>query len=321
MNALILNNINQPLDFQEVAPYPTDKKSVWVDIKAAALNHRDLWISKGEYAGIRFPTILGSDGAGVYNGREVIINPSLSWGKKQDAQGRDFSILGLPHNGTFAEKVAVPAKNLVDKPKHLSWEQAAALPLAGVTAWRVLFSRCGLKKGEKVLVSGAGGGVALFVIQFAIAAGAEVWVTSGSNEKIAKAILMGVIGGVNYREDDWDKQLKTQAGGFDIVIDSAAGDQFPKLVGLCNPGGRLGIYGGTQGKINNLAPQVIFWKQVSILGSTMGSDRDFGQMIRFVQNHQIIPVVDSVFALKDGNDALARMKSGAQFGKIVLKVS
>lgn len=319
MKALVLNNINQPLDFQEVDfPFPK-KGEVVVELAASALNHRDVWITKGQYAGIRFPTILGSDGAGWLEGREVIIHPSLNWGRQQAFQGDQYHILGLPVNGTFAEAVAVPRRNVFPKPAHLSLEQAAALPLAGLTAWRAVFSRCRLKKGENVLISGVGGGVALFALQFAVAAGARVWVTSGDDAKIARAVQMGAQGGVNYKTADWDKQLRAQAGGFHVVIDSAAGDQFARLAGLCFSGGRVGIYGGTLGKINGLSPQIVFWKQLSILGSTMGSDQDFKKMLAFVEKNEIVPVIDQVFSLSDGNAALSRMDAGAQFGKIVLR--
>ena len=320
MKALVLNNTNQPLDFQTVENLVGDKKKAVVALKAAALNHRDLWITKGQYAGIKFPTILGSDGAGWLDGDEVVINPSLDWGRNEQFQGPNYRILGLPDHGTFAEQVLVPRSNIHPKPKHLTMEQAAALPLAGLTAWRVLHSRCKVKKGERVLVSGIGGGVALFVLQFAVKAGAEVWVTSGTDEKIQKAMAMGAKGGVNYRTENWHKILQKDASGFDVIIDSAAGDQFAQLASLCNLGARIGIYGGTLGKINGLSPQIVFWKQASILGSTMGSNKDFAAMLQFVQKYEIIPVVDQVFALKDGNQALEYMALGAQFGKIVLTV-
>lgn len=320
MQALVFNGINQPLDYQTVSDPSPSKGQVVVQLSAAALNHRDVWITKGQYAGIKFPTILGSDGAGMYKGQEVIINPSLDWGTNPAFPGPNYRILGLPDNGTFAEAVVVPQRNLMPKPAHLTMAQAAALPLAGLTAWRALFSRCGLKKGEKVLVSGVGGGVALFALQFAVAAGAEVWVTSGSDEKIQKAVTMGAKGGANYKNADWDKALKAEASGFDVVIDSAAGDQFARLVGLCNPGGRIGIYGGTLGKINNLSPQVVFWKQISVHGTSMGNDQEFKKMVQFVEKYEIVPVIDTVFALEKGNDALSHMDAGAQFGKIVLKI-
>ncbi|MCB0531426.1 MAG: zinc-binding dehydrogenase, partial [Saprospiraceae bacterium] len=192
--------------------------------------------------------------------------------------------------------------------------------LAGLTAYRVLFSRCQLKAGERVLITGVGGGVALMTMQFAMAAGAEVFVTSGSDDKLAKARKMGAQGGVNYRQTDWDKQLKTSIGGFDVLIDSAGGDGFSALLPLCNPGARIGVYGGTLGKVNGLSPQILFWKQISILGSTMGTLEEFGAMLEFVTRHKIVPVVDSVFRLEEGNRALRRMAETDQFGKIVLKI-
>ena len=153
-----------------------------------------------------------------------------------------------------------------------------------------------------------------------LAAGAQVWVTSGSADKLEKAIGLGAKGGALYREADWDKALRRQAGGFDVVVDSAGGDGFAALVGLCNPGGRLGLYGGSMGKINGLSPQIIFWKQLSLLGSTMGTGRDFKNMLAYVAKHRIVPVVDRVFPLAEGNDAFERMHQGEQFGKIVLSI-
>jgi NADPH:quinone reductase-like Zn-dependent oxidoreductase len=172
-----------------------------------------------------------------------------------------------------------------------------------------------------VLVTGAGGGVALFAIQFALAIGSEVWVTSGSNEKLEKVKAMGAAGGVNYRNAGWDQQLKVLTGGFDIIIDSAAGDSFAALIGLCRPGAAIGLYGGTLGKMNQLVPQVLFWKQISIHGSTMGTAREFAAMLELVAKYQIHPVIDSVFSLEEVNQALKRMEEGSQFGKIVLKIA
>lgn len=320
MKALIFNAVHQPLEYMDFpAPQPGPGEAL-VALRAAALNHRDVYITKGQYPGITTPKILGSDGAGEYRGKAVVIDPSFQWGDNPAAQSKDFHILGMPKHGTFAAAVCVPRANLHPKPEHLSWEQAAALPLAGVTAWRVLFSRCQLRAEEKVLITGIGGGVALFALQFALAAGAQVWVTSGSAEKIEKAVGLGATGGALYRNADWDKGLRQQAGGFDVVIDSAGGDGFAALPGLCNPGGRIGLYGGSLGKINNLSPQLIFWKQLSLLGSTMGTGRDFKNMLAFVNKHRIVPIVDNVFPLADGNAAFDRMHLGEQFGKIVLAV-
>ncbi|MCC7506303.1 MAG: zinc-binding dehydrogenase [Saprospiraceae bacterium] len=320
MKALVLNALHQGLDFQEMPAPHAGKSEGLVRLRAAALNHRDLFITQGLYAGIKFPTILGSDGAGEYRGKAVVIDPSLDWGSDPRAQGRGFRVLGLPDDGTFAEQIAIPRSNIHPKPGHLSWEQAAALPLAGVTAWRVVFTRCQIKAGERVLITGIGGGVALMALQLAAAAGAEVFVTSGSDEKLQKAVALGAKGGVNYRNADWDKTLKKEAGGFDVIIDSAAGNGFTLLPALCHPGGRIGVYGGTLGKIDGLSIQPVFWKQISILGSTMGTRLDFKKMLAFVGKHEIVPVVDSVFPLSEGSAALQKMDQGGQFGKIVLSI-
>ncbi len=320
MKALVFNALHQPLDLEEILiPTPAPGEAL-VRLQAAALNHRDLFITQGLYANIRTPCILGADGAGEHTGQPVVIYPALAWGAYPAAQGRDFRVLGMPENGTFAEYLCIPEENLYPKPAHLSWEQAAALPLAGLTAWRTLFTRCNLHAGERVLITGIGGGVAITALQFALAAGAIVWVTSGSEEKIARAVALGAQGGVNYQQAGWDKQLKKEVGGFDIIIDSAGGDGFAALPGLCHPGARIGIYGGTLGKVNGLSPQLVFWKQISILGSTMGSHADFAAMLDLVTKHKIVPVVDSVFSLAEGNLALDKLAGGGQFGKVVLRM-
>ncbi len=320
MKALKLNQTNHPFVLSEVeAPSPFGKNKV-VSIKAAALNHRDLWIQQGQYAGIKTPIILGSDGAGIWNRKKVIILPSLNWSQQSPFPPKNFKILGLPDDGTFAEKVLVPEKNIFPMPKHLSFAQAAALPLAGLTAYRVLFSRCQLKKKDSVLISGIGGGVALMAFQFAVANGNEVWVTSSSKTKIKKAIQLGAKGGILYSDGDWHKKLLKKAGGFDVIIDSAAGDGFGQLIKVANSGARIGIYGGTRGKMNGIIPQMVFWKQLSILGSTMGSRQEFAKMLQFVQKYKIVPVIDQVYKLKDGNKAFQKMASGKQFGKLVLEM-
>jgi len=319
MKALVLNQLHQPLTVQDV-PDPIPKHDeIIVRLVTAALNHRDVWISKGQYPGIRLPVIPGSDGAGEVNGKPVIINPNIGWGENEAVQDNGYHILGLPSQGTFAAQVAVQRDRIMPKPTHLSWAEAAALPLAGLTAWRALFSRGRLAEGEKVLISGVGGGVALFAFQFAVAAGAEVWVTSGSDEKINKAKHMGARGGVNYTTPEWSKDLKKMVGLFDLIIDSAGGDGFSQLIDLAAPAGRIAFYGGTKGEMT-LNPQKIFWKQLDILGTTMGSDKDFEDMVRFVNHHQIKPVVDGTYPLEQGWNAFQRMEAGLQFGKIVLQI-
>jgi NADPH:quinone reductase-like Zn-dependent oxidoreductase len=320
MKGLVLHAINTPLSLQELPTPVPGKGDALVRLRAASLNHRDLYITKGMYAGIRTPVILGSDGCGEWQDKRVLINPGLHWGDSETVQSRDFVVLGMPDNGTFATHLHINQAYLHQVPDHLSWLEAAALPLAGLTAYRVLFKRCVLQRGEKVLVSGVGGGVALLAMQFALAAGASVYVTSGSDEKISRAVQMGATFGVNYNQVGWDELLKREVGGFDVVVDSAGGGGLATLASLCNPGGRIGIYGGTHGKISGLSPQGLFWKQISLLGSSMGSPSDFLAMLKMVTEHRLTPVVDKVFSLYEGNEALQYLEEGKQFGKIVLEI-
>lgn len=329
MKAAILKGINEALVFEETTPPELLENEVLVDVKASALNHRDVWIQKGQYAGLKFPIILGSDGCGTVSavqntshtnwiGKEVIMNPSLNWGSNPRVQAKDYVILGLPKNGTFAGQVAIPERLLAEKPAHLSPEQAAALPLAGLTGFRATMKRAAVKAGETVLVTGIGGGVALLSMQFAIAAGAQVYVSSGSDEKLEKAIALGAKGGVNYKSENWHKELQSLSGGFDATIDSACGEQFSKLIDMAKPGGRIAFYGATLGPFNSGVPAKIFWKQLDILGSTMGNDDEFKEMVAFVNQHKITPVVDSIFPLSQAEKAMRHMDEGKQFGKIVL---
>jgi zinc-binding alcohol dehydrogenase/oxidoreductase len=331
MKAAVLHGINQPLVYTDAPdPQPGPGEAV-VKVMAAALNHRDVFIQMGRYAGLRFPIILGADGAGVvaavgdgveakWIGREVIINPAMDWGTDLRAQSRQFRILGLPDDGTFAQLVKVPAANLCAKPATLSWEEAAALPLTGLTAYRALFTRSSVGDEDRVLITGIGGGVAVFALQFAASCGAQVYVTSGADEKIERAKGLGAVGGVNYRSPDWVQQLKDIAGGFDLIVDGAGGEGFQGLVDLAAPGGRIVTYGATQGTPSGLDLRRVFWKQLSILGSTMGTTDDFAALVNYVQTRHITPVVDRVFPLADAEAALRRMDAAEQFGKIVLAI-
>jgi len=321
MKALVFQSKNAPLQLRDIELPGPGSDQVRIPVVSAALNHRDNWITKGMYPGLRADIVLGSDACAEFEGREVLINPSNNWGDNPRYPAADYTILGMPNHGTFSEEIVVARNRIVDKPAHLDRFQAAALPLAGVTAYRVLFTRCRLQPGEKVLISGIGGGVALFAYQFAMAAGAEVWVTSGSNEKITRAVETGAAGGANYRQNDWAKDLKKQTGGFDVIIDSAGGEGFADLVKLTKRGARIGLYGGTVGNWQNISPQIVFFNQIDILGSTMGSDQDFVDMVDFVSEKKVVPIVDSVYPLADGNTALQHMDQGEQYGKIVLDVS
>ncbi|WP_257668468.1 zinc-binding dehydrogenase [Parapedobacter tibetensis] len=331
MQALVLEGIGQSFTLKDVPVPMLAENEALVKIKAAAFNRRDWWIRQGQYSGLKFPIVLGSDGAGivevtgsdytkVWTGKEVIINPSIAWGDHEAFQQKTFHILGLPEDGTFAEYVKVPVANLYEKPKHLSFEEAAALPLGGLTAYRALFSRARLREGEKVLVVGIGGGVATFALQWAKHAGAEVYVTSGKGSKIEQAMALGAQGGVLYTDDNWPQQLLEKAGGFDVIVDSALGDGFVHHLDLANPGGRIVFFGGTAGDIPELNARKIFWKQLSILGTTMGSAADFSEMLAFVHEHGIKPIMDSIHPLEDAEAALNKMDTSTQFGKIVLRV-
>jgi NADPH:quinone reductase-like Zn-dependent oxidoreductase len=331
MKALILQAPKIPIFCQETTKPVLTKGQVLVKLKAAGINHRDVYITQGLYPGVVTPVILGSDGAGeivelgegvepTWLHQSVVLNPSIGWEAATKVQPKNYKILGMPDNGCFAEYIAVDVKQVNKKPNHLSFEQAAALPLAGLTAYRALFSRAQVQKNERVLISGVGGGVALLACQFAIAAGAEVFVTSGSAEKIDQAIALGAKGGVNYKEENWHKTLLEKAeGGFDVIVDSAGGDGFKYFLDLANMGGRIVFYGGTRGsfKVN---PQKVFWKQLSLLGSTMGNTKEFGQMLDFVAQTKLIPVVDRTWKLEEGAAAFDYMDQGKQFGKIVFTI-
>jgi len=329
MKAIVLEGPDKPLVLKEVEKPPLEPGEVLVRIKAAALNRRDYWITIGKYAGIKYPIILGSDGAGLvaeagsdaekkWLDKEAIINPGHDWGSHPEYQSKEFKILGLPEDGTFAEYVKVEAKYLYPKPSHLSWEQAAALPLAGLTAYRALFTKGRVSKGDKVLIVGVGAGTGSFALQWALAAGCEVFVTSGSAAKIERAKQIGATAGVNYKSPDWADELQRLAGGFDVIIDSALGEGFAKLPDICNPGARIVLFGGTAGNIPELNGRKIFWKQLQIIGTTMGTNDEFKAMVDFVNEHKIVPVVDEVFPLADAEIAVQRMANSSQFGKIVL---
>lgn len=329
MRALQLPAVNQINVVEVPDPVPAAGEVV-VQVRAAALNHRDVWIKAGQYAGLKWPCIPGSDGAGTvvavgadvdasWNGRDVIINPGFNWGDREAAQGLEFSILGLPRDGTLAEKIAVPAEQLAEKPPHLTWEEAAALPLAGLTAYRAVYSRAKLQKSERMLVSGIGGGVALFAMQFGVAMQAEVWVTSSSPDKIKRAVGLGARGGFNYRDENWTAAAAKSPGLFDVIVESAGGDGFGRLVDVAAAGGRIVFYGATRGDAP-LPMRKVFWRQISLFGSTMGSPADWEAMIGLVRRQHIKPVVSEVFPLARGAEAFGLMERAGQFGKIVVKM-
>ncbi len=330
MNAIQLTETGPPevLSLTTVPDPVAGPGEVVVELRAAALNRRDVFLRKG-VAPSPLPVIPGSDGAGVIRtlgagvagvaeGDEVVIFPSLGWGGGEAAPQPGFRILGGPDDGTYAELIRIPAENVMPKPKRLSWEEAAALPLAGLTAWRALISRAQLRPGETVLVLGIGGGVATFALHIARAAGARVIVTSSSDDKLARADDLGASGGINYTDEDWVDQVKTETGGgVDVVVDSV-GSTWASSVNCLRPGGRLVVFGGTGGGKVEMMVRPVTAGQVSVLGTTMGSARDFAGLLAAVDTQAWVPVIDSVRPLAEAADAHAREEAGEHFGKLVL---
>ncbi|MBD8490456.1 zinc-binding dehydrogenase [Echinicola sp. CAU 1574] len=332
MRAITLN-LDKPtgISLEEVSLPDLKPHEVKVQLKAAALNHRDEWCRQGRYPNISNGVVLGSDGAGIvvevgsdvessWLGKEVIINAATFWGEDQKVQSKDFQILGMPSNGTLAEYVHVEASRLCEKPSHLSFEEAASLPLAGLTAYRACFYHGQLQPGMTVLVTGIGGGVAQFAAQFAVTAGAEVYVSSSDKAKINRAKDFGVKEGFDYKNESWIEDALSQTGGMDLIVDSAMGDTLPDLIKLLKPGGKLVFYGATLGNPPMLDARRIFWNQLTLQGTTMGSDQDFKDMVTFVNEEKITPLVDSVRPLEKSLEAFELMKAGKQTGKLVVKI-
>lgn len=304
----------------EEAPDPEPGPGeVVVDLRCAGLNRRDLLVRKGVYP-FPLPLVPGSDGAGVRRdtGEEVVILPSLDWGPREACGGPDFQILGGPRNGTFAEAVAVPEANCYPKPAGLTWEEAAAFPLAALTAYRALFVRGRLQPGETLLVLGAGGGVSCFAVQLACQEGARVLVTSSSDDKLARARELGAEDGVNYATGDWVAAVN-ELGGADLVLDSV-GSTWPQSLECCAPGGRVVVLGATGGTEATLQVRPFYFGQHSLLGTMMGSPSDFAALLRLLRAASWRPVVDAVHPLDDADAAFARLE-GDHFGKIVLAIS
>jgi NADPH:quinone reductase-like Zn-dependent oxidoreductase len=228
----------------------------------------------------------------------------------------------LPEDGTHAERVKVPADALFPKPPALSWEEAAAIPLAGLTAYRALATRAAVTTGETVVVTGIGGGVSTFALAMARARGARVFVTSGSDAKLTRARALGAAGGVNYRQSDWvARLLELTGGGADLAVDSAGGETFAKLLEVVKPGGRIVTYGATTGSSSTIEVRRLFWKQVTLLGTTMGTPSDFTGMLSLYRDGGLRPVIDRVFSLAEVVDAHRHMDRAKQFGKIVLRIA
>ena len=332
MKALVLREIGGPdnLSIETIETPTPGKGQVRVKLEAAALNRRDVWITLGQYPKITFPCVAGSDGAGIVDavgenvsdaliGNEVVIYPALDWGEDPLCGGKEFRVLGMPDQGTFAEYICVPVESISAKPKHLSWAEAAAIHLAGLTAWRAVVTHGEVKAGQKVLVTGIGGGAAGFALRWALAKGAEVVCTSSSQDKIEAACRLGARDGYDYTDVNWVKQLKAEVGSVDLVIDSAGGDGMPKVLDSLKNGGRYVFFGATRGNCSSgLNMAKLFFKQIRIQGTTMGMPGEFKEMMDFVSENKIRPVIDSVYAFADGITAHQRMLDSEQMGKLVI---
>jgi zinc-binding alcohol dehydrogenase/oxidoreductase len=325
MQAVVLRE-GGVLNFESYSdPHPAPDEVV-VELRAAAVNRRDLLVRNPPGPAYRFPlpVVPGSDGAGTRRdtGEEVVIYPGLGWGDRDDSAGPAWSILGGPDDGTYAELVKVPRENVFPKPARFSWEEAAAFPLAALTAFRALFTVGRLQRGETVLVLGAGSGVSTFAVMLAAQAGGRVLVTSSSEGKLARAHELGADDGVLYTDDHWPAEVLSLSGGrgVDIVLDSV-GATWPDSLRCLRRGGRLVVFGGTGGPTAELDVRGVYLNWLSILGTTMGSARDFATLLRMVDEGRWRPVVDSVRPLADVEAAHNRIQSGEQFGKLVLSIA
>jgi zinc-binding alcohol dehydrogenase/oxidoreductase len=326
MHAVALREFGAPDVLQFGAlPDPAPRDGwVIVELQAAALNWHDCLVRQGLYD-VHLPRVLGADGAGVRRdtGEEVVILPSLRWGEDERSPGPDWEILGDYTDGTYAELVAVPAENLFAKPDGWSFTEAAALPLAGLTAHRALFARGGLCRGETVLILGASGGVATTAIGLAKMAGARTLVTTSTAAKLDHAKALGADGGVLYTEPGWPEEIRELSGGdgLDLVIDSV-GRTWQQALGALRGGGRLVSFGATGSARTGVDVRRFYFGQHTILGTTMGSPRDFASLLSMLDdNPGWRPVVDSVRPLDRAADAHAAMERRNHTGKLVLSIA
>lgn len=343
MKAAYIENYGQIEDIkvdQLPEPEPGDQEVI-VEVKAASLNHLDLWVLKGRPGmNLNFPHILGSDAAGVIietgpgvhgfeKGDEVIVNPGLNCGccehcyNGQQSQCLNYGVIGLSRPGTFGQKIAVPFYSLRKKPSHLSFNQAAALPLVFLTAWRMLYTRGRLQPGQTVLIHGIGGGVAQAALTLAKLASAETIVTSSSNDKLRQAVQLGADHTLNYTMIDVAESVReiTHGRGVDLVIDSVGASTWQTSFKAVRKAGKIVLCGVTTGAEASTNLQALYWNQVDVLGSTMGSHEDFRKMLKAVEQNKLTPNIDSTHPLDDIKDAMNKMQDDRQFGKLVITVS
>lgn len=343
MRALTLTNHGTLADvLLSDMPVPTaGDGEVLVQLKAAALNRLDLWVIGG-WPGLSLdlPHILGSDGAGIVAaigggvtrfrpGDRVALNPTLSCGKcaaclaGRDNLCQEFSILGEHTGGTYAAFIAVPERNLLALPAHVSFEEAAAAGLVYVTAWHSLITRGGLRAGESVLVVGAGGGVNTAAIQVARLAGAStIYVVGSTPEKLALARELGADALFDSRDDNWSKTVYQATGrrGVDVVVDNVGAATYAHSLRVLARGGRLLTVGNSSGPHVNLDNRLLFGKHLSIIGSTMGPIADFEEVMGLLFAGRLRAIIDAVYPLEEGLVALERLAAGDVAGKLVLTI-
>ena len=328
MQALVVGK-NKKISLLDIPEQQVSENEVRVKLQAAALNKRDHWISIGKYPGIKDGVVLGSDGAGIIDqvgegvsktwmDKAVIINPNIDWGDNAEVQGKNYHILGMPTHGTFAEYVVVNIDRITNMPNHLTFDEAASLPLAGMTAFRTCFHHGMLDSSKKVLISGFGGGEAHFAFLYARATGAEVSITSSRESNIQKANELGAKSGFNYLNEDWIQEASMHDGGYDLIIDSAGGDQFNNLIKILNPGGKIVFYGASNGLPTSLDLYRLFWKQGTIQGSTMANDAEFNEMVKFIEQHKITPMICRRYPFDQIINAIKQLENSGKPGKTVI---
>ena len=300
----------------EDAPEPEPGAGeVLVRLRAASLNHLDLWLRKG-LPSVPKPHVLGADGAGeLENGERVVVNPGI-----EEPDGK-IEIVGETRNGTHAEVVAVPERNVYPLPDGLSFEEAAAFPLVFETAYRMLVTKAGVQAGEWVLVWGIGSGVALASLQIAKGLGANVVATSSSDEKLVRAAELGADATVNHETGDVVAAVKEATGkGADVVVEHVGQTTWERSLAAAARAGRIAVCGATSGPNPPAGLHRIWWKQLTIYGSTMGTKLDFEGVYDLVASGKIKPVVDRVFPLSEARAAHEYLEAGKQFGKVVLSI-
>ncbi len=326
------------LELAEMPEPHVGARDVLVAVKAVALNHLDVWVRKG-WPGLKLalPHILGSDIAGVVAkvgsevtdvqvGSEVLVNPGLSCGACEkcllgdDNLCRHYKIIGEHISGGYAEYVSVPRQNLLPKPPGMTFEEAACLPLTFLTAWTMLVRRAQLRPGETVLVHAAGSGVGSAAVQIAKVMGATVIATASSKEKLDKAKELGADHLIHYTETDFLAEVKriTDRKMVDVVFEHVGAATFDKSVACLPYGGRLVTCGATTGHEVKIDLRVLFYKRISLLGSTMGSKGDLFRILELVKDGKLRPVLDRVLPLERAAEAHAMLENRAQFGNVVL---